>query len=220
MPKHYSSGNKPIWSSARRRILGLGLASLTITITSVIHPESVVAQDSNLLAKVSKKLPTVSSAALGTNMNVPWSQPVRIIDPFEGDYVGIFDRNYFYRRFLDTNARVEVVSLWSLNSIRFLLAYRDRDCLSGHSFNYIGSLGVDCSTFNAALSITNLLLKIGDRVFRLEGQNSTFAVSDELAAALKNSPTGNVSIRLVAESGEAVDSEIGEGTVKAWKDIY
>lgn len=57
-------------------------------------------------------------------------------------------------------------------------------------------------------------------MFRLEGQNSTFAVSDELAAALKNSPAGNVSIRLVAESGEAVDSEIGSGTVKAWKAIY
>lgn len=220
MPMYFSSGNKTTWSLTRLGLVGLSLASLTITITSVIPPESVVAQNNNLLAKVAKELPVVKSAALGTNMSVPWSQPVKITDPFEGDYVGIFDRNYFFRRLLNTNARIEVVSLWSRNSIRFLLAYRDRDCLSGHSFYYVDSLGVNCSTFNKALNVTNLLLKIGDQVFRLEGQNSTFEVSDELAAALKNSPTGNVRIRLVAESGQAVDSEIGKGTVKAWKAIY
>ena len=70
------------------------------------------------------------------------------------------------------------------------------------------------------LKVTSLFLKIGEQVFRLEGQNSTFAVSNDLAGALKKSPAGNVSIRLVAETGEAVDSEIGKGTVNAWKAIY
>jgi hypothetical protein len=68
--------------------------------------------------------------------------------------------------------------------------------------------------------VTELLIKIGGQVFRLEGQNGNFPVSDRLAEALENSPIRNVSIRLVAESGEAVDSEIGKGTVKAWKTIY
>jgi hypothetical protein len=31
-------------------------------------------------------------------------------------------------------ARIEVVSLWRRESIRVLLAYSDRDCLSAHSF--------------------------------------------------------------------------------------
>lgn len=46
------------------------------------------------------------------------------------------------------------------------------------------------------------------------------AGSDKLATALQNSPEGNINIRLVTRSGETVDSEIGKGTVKAWKAIY
>lgn len=216
---YYNGEKQTIWCSTRRGIVGLGLASLAMTATSLFLPESVVAQDSNRLAKASSELPVVRSAALDTDINVPWSKPVRIADPFEGDYVGIFDRNYFFRYFLDTYARIEVVSLWSQNSIRFLLAYSDRDCLSGHNLSANLS-GVGCADFNRALKVTNLFIKIGEQVFRLEGQNSTFSVSNELATALKNSPAGNVSIRLVADSGAVVDSRIGKGTVEAWKTVY
>lgn len=222
MPIYCHNRKKSSWSSARQGIVTISLASLTIALASVIPYKSVVAQDNNLLAaKVSTELPVVKSAALGTNMDVPWSQPVRIVDPFEGKYVGIFDRNYFFRRFLNSDARVEVVSLWSRNSVRFLLAYRDRDCSFNHSFDF-SPYGARCFTFNPkTLNVTDLYIKIGEQVFRLEGENSTFKVSNELAAALKNSVSGkNVSIRLVAETGEAVDSEIGKGTVKAWKAIY
>lgn len=201
-----------------RGIVGYGLASIALTIT-ILPLKPVIAQDNNLIAKVSKELPVVRSAALGTNIDVPWSQPVKIVDPFEGEGIGIFDKNYFYERLLNTNTRVQVVSLWQPDSIRLLLAYRDRDCISGHSFYPILS-GRDCLASNAALNVTNLSIKIGDRVFRLSGQNGRFQVSNELATALKNSPTQNVSIRLVTESGETVDSEIGKGTVQAWKAIY
>lgn len=210
--------NKSICSLTRQKIVGYGLATIALTIT-ILPLKAVIAQDYNLIAKVSKELPVVRSTALGTNIDVPWSQPVKIVDPFEGEDVGIFDKNYFYRRLLNTNTRVQVISLWRRDSIRLLLAYSDRDCLSGHSFYPVLS-GRDCSASNAALEVNNLLLKIGDRVFRLSGQNSRFQVSDELALALKNSPTGNVSIRLVTESGETVDSEIGKGTVQSWKAIY
>lgn len=210
--------NKSICSLTRQKIVGYGLATIALTIT-ILPLKAVIAQDYNLIAKVSKELPVVRSTALGTNIDVPWSQPVKIVDPFEGEDVGIFDKNYFYRRLLNTNTRVQVISLWRRDSIRLLLAYSDRDCLSGHSFYPVLS-GRDCSASNAALEVNNLLLKIGERVFRLSGQNSRFQVSDELALALKNSPTGNVSIRLVTESGETVDSEIGKGTVQSWKAIY
>lgn len=206
-----------ICSLARQKIVGLGLASIALTIASFLTLKPVIAQDNNLIA--SQKLPVVRSAALGTNIDVPWSQPVKIVDQFEGEGVGIFDKNYFYKRLLNTNTRVQVISLWQRESIRLLLAYSDRDCISGHSFYPILS-AKDCLASNAALNVTNLFIKIGDRVFRLQGQNGRFQVSDELAAALKKSPTQNVSIRLVTESGETVDSEVGKGTVQAWKAIY
>lgn len=221
-----------IWHLTRRGIVGLSLASLAITATGLVAAEPIGAQASLRLAKASSELPVVKSAALDTDLNVPWSKPVRIVDPFEGDYVGIFDRNYFSRYFLDTYARIEVVSLWSQKSARFLVTYSDRDCLSGQSLSYDQRLrygrglhyaslsSVGCSDFNRALKVTSLSIKIGEQVFRLEGQNSTFPVRNELATALKNSPAGDVSIRLVGESGAVVDSRIGKRTVEAWKAVY
>lgn len=171
------------------------------------------------LAKSSEELPLVESANLGTDLDVPWSQLVRIQDPFEGESVGIFDRHYFYNRILDTEARIEVISLWSPDTIRFLLAYSDRDCDFGSNI-YDYRLHTNCLTSNAALKITDVYLKIGEEVFRLKSKNSRFKVNNKLANALKNSPSGNVNIRLVVENGETIDSEIGEETVKQWQKIY
>lgn len=215
---YVNGGDKNICSSTVREIVGYALASVA-AITSLLTPIAVIATDSKPIAKVSKELPVVRSAALGTNIDVPWSQPVKIVDPFEGEDVGIFDKNYFYKRLLNNNTWVEVISLWQRDSIRLLLAYSDRDCLSGDSF-YPVLFARGCVVSNTALKVSNLSIKIGDRVFRLKGQNSRFQVSNELALALKNSPTGNVSIRLVTDSGETVDSEIGKSTVQAWKAIY
>lgn len=120
---------------------------------------------------------------------------------------------------LDTSARLEVVSLWSPDKIRFLLAYSDRDCYYSSSF-YHPTLSRDCLASNAALKITDVYLKLGEEVFRLESDNNRFEVDEKLATALKNSPTENVDIRLIVENGETVDSLIGKETVKAWQSIY
>lgn len=186
---------------------GLGLSALSLWAVSAIS------------VNASTDLPTVDSAALGNRPTPPWSEPVQISDPFEGDFIGVFDRHFFFDRIFNTSARIEVQSLWSPEEIRFLLATRDRDCLSG-SFRHGISSSLDCSEFNNARNLTALFIRIADNVFRIEGQNSTFPVSDELAQALRNAPEGNISIRLVAESGETIDSEIGEGTVEAWKTVY
>lgn len=199
-------GNLAKYTLVRLTALTLTV-TMTATVTGMYYSKAIAAD-----------LPVVKSAALGASLNVPWSQPVKVIDPFEGDYLAVFDRNYFYRRFLNESTRTEVVSLWSRKSIRFLLADRDHNCFSGHSF-YTNSLSSVCDSNNTREAI-ELFIKVGEQVFRLEGQNSIFAVSDDLALALQNSPIGNINIRLVTRSGETVDSEIGKGTVKAWKAFY
>lgn len=161
----------------------------------------------------------VDSAALGTRRNLPWSELVEINDPFEGKFVGVFDRHYFNDRFLNTTARIEVQSLWSRESIRFLLIIRDRDCLS-RSFHYGVSSVLSCSELSNARNIIELFIKINDDVLQVAGQNSTFPVSEELAQALKNAPDARISIRLVTQSGETIDSEIGQGTVEVWRRLY
>ena len=156
---------------------------------------------------------------MGTRRNLPWSELVQINDPFEGNFVGVFDRHYFNDRFLNTTARIEVQSLWSRESIRFLLIIRDRDCLN-RSFRFGVSSALSCSEFSNARNIIELFIKIDDEVLQVEGQNSTFPVSEELAQALQNSPDERIDIRLVTQSGETVDSEIGQGTVEVWRTLY
>jgi hypothetical protein len=190
-----------------------------VAVDSTIALSSESTEKKGKLAVPTTDYPIVESTNLDTNLNVPWSQPVRIKDTFEGESIGIFDRHYFYNRILDTNARIEVVSLWSPDSIRFLLAYSDRDCDFDTNF-YSYGIGRDCLASNAALKVTDVYLKIGDRVFRLEGKNSRFKVNNKLANALKQSPSENVNVRLIVENGESVDSEIGKKTVEAWKNIY
>jgi len=164
-------------------------------------------------------LPVVDSAALGTRRNLPWSEPVQVDDPFAGNFIGVFDRHYFYSRLLNTNTTVEVQSLWSPQSVRFLLFTRDRDC-SVRSFRYSTLPNVSCSPLNNSRNVIELFVRINDQVFQVSGQNSTFPVGDELAQALQTAPDNNVSIRLITESGEIIDSEIGQGTVEAWRTVY
>ncbi|MEM9215811.1 MAG: hypothetical protein AAGD25_15900 [Cyanobacteria bacterium P01_F01_bin.150] len=172
-----------------------------------------------LSASASTELEVIDSAALGTRPAPPWSELVQINDPFEGNFIGVFDRNYFSGRILNTRARIEVQSLWRAEEIRFLLTTRDRNCLSG---GFHGGISVrpGCSELNDARNLTTLFVKIDEQVFQVDGENSTFPVSYELAQALQTAPEGNVSIRLVSASGETIDSEIGEDTVEVWKTVY
>lgn len=194
--------------------------SLGIVAIILLSTEAVLSQERKELAVSTADYPIVESVSLDTDIDVPWSEPVVVRDPFEGEFVGIFDRHFFYSRVLNTSARLEVVSLWSPDKIRFLLTYRDRDCNFSSSTFHHQTLSRDCLVSNAALKITDVYLKLGEEVFRLEGSNSRFEVDEKLATALKNSPPGNVDIRLIVENGETVDSEIGEETVKAWQSIY
>lgn len=162
-------------------------------------------------------LATVDSAALGTDPNLPWSEPVQVNDPFEGSFVGVFDRHSFYDRFLNTDVRIEVQSLWTEDFIRVLSVVRDRDCLS-HPAGI--ALAPGCTEFSNARNLTQLFIKINDEVFQVSGQGSTFAVSEELAAALQTAPEETIRIRLVSESGEIIDSEIGAETAAAWQTVY
>ena len=196
-------------------VTAMPLASFAIALFTT----SALSNENNELTRSTTDYPIVESAGLDTNLDVPWSEPVLVKDPFEGEFVGIFDRHFFHSRVLDTSARLEVVSLWSPDTVRFLLSLRDRDCGFSSSFQH-QTISRDCLVSNAALKITDVYLKLGEEVFHLEDGNSRFAVDEKLAIALKNSPGGNVNIRLIVENGETIDSEIGEETVKAWQEIY
>lgn len=187
-----------------RCIIGLGMLS--------------VISMASMAAGVAGELPVGGSVALGTSRILPWSEPVRIDDPFEGNFVSVFDRHYLYDRFLKRSARLEVQSLWAPQSVRFLLIARDRDCF-GQPLHHNTLSSSSCSELNSSRNVIELFIKLGERVFQVSGQNSIFPIDAGLAQALQTAPEQNITIRLVTESGETVDSEIGGETVAAWRTL-
>ncbi|WP_334859699.1 hypothetical protein [Nostoc sp.] len=189
---------------------------------AIISPQLAAAftvQEVVNLAQASSDLPVVKSAGLSPDMNVPWSKAVRIVDPFEGEFLGVFDRNslcgYLYRE-----GSNQVISLWTPSSIRVLVTVNSGQASS--SFYTAGHLypRPDFLRFVTTKKVDKLLLKVREKVFKLDGSTGSFAVSRELATALKNAPDENLDIRLVLEGGQTIDSKIGKGTVKAWRNIY
>ncbi|MEH2239760.1 hypothetical protein [Nostoc sp.] len=195
-------------------LLGTSLAVLSPQVCAAFTVQEVAS-----LAQALSDLPVVKSAGLSPDMDVPWSKPVRIVDPFEGEFLGVFDRNslggYLYRE--DSK---QVISLWTLSSIRVLVTVNLDQARS--SFYTAGRVypRPDYRRFVTTKKVDKLLLKVRQKVFQLDGSTGTFAVSQELATALKNAPDKNLDIRLVLEGGQTVDSEIGKETVKAWRNIY
>lgn len=206
-------------------------ALLMIMMSSVLGSRAIAAQ------ATTAALPIVRSSILQPDLRVPWSQPVRLIDAFEGESLAVFDQNYFSRSFRNRNGQVKVTSLWKPDSVRVLLSYAGRECtiaqrsfplhrrLYASKFGYYypfddGFPDSVCIVNSGTEKITGLSVKVGERVFQLENKNGQFPISSELAAALKTAPEQNVQLRATADNGEIVDSSIGQGTIRAWRSIY
>ncbi|MFN6460452.1 MAG: hypothetical protein RMZ41_001210 [Nostoc sp. DedVER02] len=194
--------------------LGAILAVLSPKVCAAFNVQEVAS-----LAQASSNLPVVKSAGLSPDMDVPWSKAVRIVDPFEGEFLGVFDRNslggYLYRE-----GSTQVLSLWTPSSIRVLVTLNSGQAMS--SFYTAGRVysRPDFIRFVTTKKVGKLLVKVREKVFQLDGSTGAFPVNKELATALKNAPDENLNIRLILEGGQTVDSEIGKGTVKAWRSIY
>ncbi|WP_299402833.1 hypothetical protein [Acaryochloris sp. IP29b_bin.148] len=168
------------------------------------------------LVSQASELPIVESAVLGIGKNPPWSEPVQVEDPFEGQFIAVFDRHRFSDRFLNTHLRIEVQSLWTQDYVRLLLTAKDRDCYGHHGFLSSSY----CSELIDTKKIVKLFVKIDEQIYQVSGQHNTFPVNSELASALSSASEQDIQIRLVTESGASVDSKIGPKTVKAWQTLY
>jgi hypothetical protein len=140
---------------------------------------------------------------------IPWSVPVLIRDDFDGDYLAVLDRNYQMNAL--SNYETGIISNWSGKFLR-IYSY---DTVKVCSF-------LTCTKKSVAARETNkVAIKAGSQIFRLEGKNGNFQLSSEIAAALKNAPPGDTKIKVQFEgSGVEVISDIGKGTVEAWKTVY
>ena len=102
-----------------------------------------------------------------------------------------------------------MISNWSRHYIRVFAYHKERRC---------GAIPVFCDNARTEVLESNRLeIKVGDRVFTLEGQNGNFPVTEELATALASAPAGETKIRIGLEgSGALLTNDIGAETVKVW----
>ncbi|PZV18924.1 MAG: hypothetical protein DCF20_02400 [Pseudanabaena sp.] len=142
--------------------------------------------------------------------NIPWSQPVIVSDPFDGNYLAVLDRNY---KDLAYGGRASVVSSWSRDTIRV--------------FGFIGvqercGFFLSCANNLVAARADYLEIKVGNQIFRIQGDGSgSFPVSPQLAVALATAPPVDALIRVTFDGyTHPVTSAIGTGTVRSWKVVY
>lgn len=145
-----------------------------------------------------------------SKLDIPWSQLVLVRDQFEGDYLAVFDKNYSGNNFL-SGSESGVVTKWTRGQIGIFAYKKAKSC---------GFL--TCRNVSDASVVGNTLeIKVGEQIFRLEGEDGTFVITDELAAALKSATPGQIMMRItLAGSGLTITNEIGEGTVQALRQVY
>ncbi|KAM3095278.1 hypothetical protein ACKFKG_13965 [Phormidesmis sp. 146-35] len=166
-------------------------AMIAMVISSILSSRAIAAPST------ATEFPLVRSSILQPNLRVPWSQPVRVVDSFDGQSLAVFDQNYFSRSFRNRDGEVKIVSLWRPNSVQVLLAYRGRECtlaqrsfpryhrLYASRFGYSPFDALDdgfpdsvCFTNSGTEKVTGLAVKVGDRVFQLENKNGQFPISN------------------------------------------
>lgn len=137
-----------------------------------------------------------------------WSEPVIVQDDFEGEQLAVFDRNKS-GNITWLGKESGIVSMWTQKNIRVFYYLREATK---------SIIEPDKFTIKEA---ETLGIKVGDKIFKLEGNNGNFAMTEELANALANAPEGETKIRLTLEgSGENITNNIGEDTVESWKTVY
>jgi hypothetical protein len=157
-----------------------------------------------------QNLPVISNTDWRSEKaRIPWSTPVLVRDDFEGDYLAVLDRNY--EKDALSGFETGVITNWSRRKLRV------------YSYDTVKHCNVlFCKKRNVAgREAKKVAIKAGKSVFRLNGIDGNFEISEAIATALKNAPAGDTKIKIqFEESGVEIVSDIGKGTVEAWKTVY
>jgi len=139
--------------------------------------------------------------------DIPWSEAVAINDPVTGESVGVLDRNY-----VPGGSRVN--SQWTRGTIQVNGYWLYSKAVGGFG----GTIVATFYPFEADI----LWIPDKDSFLIVKGCNGSFTVTQEVADALLNQEPGkNAWIRFSTENtGGSHLSQIGKGTVEAWKKIY
>jgi hypothetical protein len=140
--------------------------------------------------------------------NTPYSQLVTERDAFYGDSQVVYDHEY------DGNAfggrQTGLITKWSARTVAAYF-YKYRDVCAGTSNH--------CGITNDVIQPDTMLIKVGDKILTLEGQQGFFKLSPSDMAFLASVAPTQPLVR-VTMGGERFDTPIGMGTVNLWKTLY
>jgi hypothetical protein len=148
------------------------------------------------------KIPTINNKDWRTpsSFSPPWSTPVLVNDEFEGTYLAVFDHNF--QKPWGSTEENGITSSWSPKIIR--------------TYAYTTTSGG-----TTIKETSGLIVKVGGKAYPLTGKKGNFNVTPELAYALKTAPLEVAKIKVEFEdSGVPLVSDIGTGTVTAWRTVY
>lgn len=164
----------------------------------------------------------VQPAPIQSDAKVQWSQVIK--DPFDG--LVVYDKN-----FNPANYGYNIVSSWSMSGIRLTYTRYNSDIVGynsvwktrwvhrkkgkGYEERYLAQEPIYRHT-RIDRTPDAIQIAIKDTVYTY----NQGPVTPELAAALASAPPENVRIRLVWDNGETLNTEIGKGTVEAWKAVF
>jgi hypothetical protein len=160
-------------------------------------------------------LPGVDGSTWMTGENIPWSTPVSVWNSQGGkNYIAVFDRDYPTGGNVRQVRQMGEISNWNRRFIGLYGYGTQQTCL-------VVLFVPVCNTKHPIFPVRTATLKIGNRVFPLQGGNSQFTVDDELAYALSTAYPQKVLLRFtLADGSDTVTHPIGEATVKAWQTLY
>jgi hypothetical protein len=163
----------------------------------------------------------VEPATIDEKSRVNWSSPIN--DEFDG--LIVYDKHS-----VDDNI---IVSSWSKQAIQLTVS-KELSKITGYRRVRSPKTNKDTKTsrdtdhctceeepiytkYNQNYWVSNFTVSINNQLYKYyQG-----AVSPELAQALANAPIDkNVRIRILTADGFTVNSEIGAGTVRAWRQIF
>ncbi|MDB9314144.1 hypothetical protein PN462_13615 [Spirulina sp. CS-785/01] len=160
----------------------------------------------------------VPPASITRDSDVRWSEVVD--DPFDG--LIVYDRNFASNR--------AYVSSWSAQEIRMTYYWSEQHVVGTRTVwrdrrVYRDGEWVDVPypeeepiyrTETYQKTPKAILFALDEQVYRYEEG----PISPDLARALVNAPSSNITIRLLWPDGSTDDVEIGRGTVEAWRTVF
>ncbi len=157
----------------------------------------------------------VEPTTINESSGVKWSSPVS--DEFDG--LVVYDKHS-----VGDNT---IVSSWSKKAIQLTVSKefskvtgsrRVRSCkTSKDTNNCTWDEEPTYTKYTQNYRVSNFTISINSRLYKYERGS----VPRQFAQALANAPIDkNVRIRILTDNGFTVDSEIGAGTVKAWRQIF